>query len=366
MKKIIINSTLILCSILLTYGLLELFFRISLPYLPVKLLNNQCRELRTIGQTSKKGKTPESPYIAIIGDSYGAGQGDWFSDNRYNLNSRYQASHVLQDITGKDVISLSRAGAGNYDGAIFAINTFRYLNRAGFDLPAPDTIVVYFYEGNDISDNVRFMRRYFTTEYEDTALHDDIHFSEFDARMDVTYCQGTLPRLQDKFLIGNLLSRTIEGMIYSATKKSEPLPPGTTYNAQFNGEEVWIPDALEVELSAFSKEDSTNAVRFLERALNKIDKTWPDSKKYLVYLPSPLTTYAFMDDNASKRLEISTELEDIVSQAAISNGFSLVDFAPKLREAALTQYLHGPKDWSHFNRAGYELLAQSIAEALKQ
>ncbi len=65
--------------------------------------------------------------------SYGAGQGDWFIEKKYNPNSRYQATHVIQDLTKRDVISLSRAGAGSYDGsAIYAINTWRYLNHAGF------------------------------------------------------------------------------------------------------------------------------------------------------------------------------------------------------------------------------------------
>ncbi len=77
MKKFLGNTALILVSILLTYGLMEVFFRFAMPYIPMAFFNNECRELRTIGQTSKQETTPISPYIAILGDSYGAGQGDW-------------------------------------------------------------------------------------------------------------------------------------------------------------------------------------------------------------------------------------------------------------------------------------------------
>jgi hypothetical protein len=362
MKKIIANLILILISIFVTYGMLEVFIRISLPYLPMTMFNNQCRELRTVGQTSKKGTTPEEPFIAIIGDSYGAGQGDWFADNRYNLNSRYHTAHVLQDITGQDVISLSRAGAGNYDGGgIYAVNTFRYLNDVGFEIAAPEAIVIYFYEGNDISDNLGFMDRYFTPDHQPEELFDDVRFAVFDKQMDDQFCQGVLPRLQDKFMVANLLSRMIEGMVYSATKKAEPVLSGTRFSVLMKGQKVWLPDSLEADIAIYTEQDMKMAVRFLERGLHKVGQVWPDSRKYLVYLPSPRTTYAHMDATAQKWIDISHKLENMVKEAGSLNDFEFIEFAPALREAAMTNYMHGPKDWGHFNRAGYELLGKIVA-----
>ncbi|WP_319468038.1 SGNH/GDSL hydrolase family protein [uncultured Pseudodesulfovibrio sp.] len=365
MKKFLGNTALILVSILLTYGLMEVFFRFAMPYIPMAFFNNECRELRTIGQTSKQGTTPIPPYIAILGDSYGAGQGDWFADNRYNHNSRYQAAHVVQDITGRDVISLSRAGSGNYDGAaIYSVNTLRYLNKAGFDIPAPEAIVVYFYEGNDISDNLRFLERYYAPEYDEAKLFDDEYFSRFADDMDKRFCQGELPRTQDKFLVGNLLSRAVEGMIYSARKKVKPLPQGTRYNAILDGKEVWLPDTIEADLTGYKPADIRKSVRLFERALKRVGDVWPDSRKIVAYLPSPLSTYAFQDAGAEARLHASKELDKLIEDAARRNGFDFIDFAPEVRNAARTKYLHGPKDWNHFNRAGYELLGTAIAKTL--
>jgi len=367
MKKILINTALILTSILLTYGLMEVFFRVSLPHLPMALFNSQCRELRTVGQTSKKDKVPTAPYIAILGDSYGIGQGDWFADNRYNQNSRYHTAHVLQDLTGQDVISLSRAGAGNYDGAaIYAINTFRYLNDSGFDYPAPETIVVYFYEGNDINDNVRFMKRYFSPEHNDENLFDDEAFAEFANRMDTEHSQGDLPRLQDKFLVANLMSRFVEGIIYSANKKANPLPPGTRYKAIMNGEEVWLPDTVENDLTTTKERSLAIGVRFYERALHRVSQYWPDSKKIAVYIPSPLTTYDLVGEKAKRRLDISRELEEMVRKASLQNDFEFVNISTELRQQARSKYFHGPKDWNHFNRAGYELLGKALAKNIQQ
>lgn len=255
MKKRFLNATIVLASLLIGYLLVELLFRFSMAHLPMALFNNECRELRTIGQTSKQNTTPASPFIAILGDSYGAGQGDWFIEKNYNLNSRYQAAHVLQDITGQDVISLSRAGAGNFDGAaIFAVNTWRYLNNAGFNLASPSTLIVYFYEGNDISDNQEFLSRHYEAKYDPDRLYDDEYFAFFAKNMDAEYCQGKLPRLQDRFLVGNLLSRFVEGLINSATRDRKPVPPGTQYETFISGKRSQLPDTIEAELSNYTPE----------------------------------------------------------------------------------------------------------------
>ncbi|XXJ20360.1 SGNH/GDSL hydrolase family protein [Desulfovibrio caledoniensis] len=366
MKKLI-NTVLVLASILFTYGLMEIGFRLFMPLMPMSLFNNECRELRTIGQTSKQGTIPTTSYIAILGDSYGAGQGDWFIDERYNPNSRYQATHVVQDKTGRDVISLSRAGSGSYDGlAIYSINTLRYLNNAGFDIPAPEMIVVYFYEGNDISDNLRFMRRHYEQDFDPQRLFDDEYFASFADTMDQKFCQGSLPRLQDKMLVGNLLSRSIEGIIYSATKQRQPLLPGKQYNATLAGKSIWLPDELEVDPSQYTTDELKISTRFFERALRRVAQVWPKARRFMVFIPSPLTTYAYLDADAQKRITASNTLEEMVTEAALANGFIAIDFASKVRKAAQTELLHGPRDWSHFNRKGYELLGTTIASVLNQ
>jgi hypothetical protein len=365
MKTFLLNTGLTVVSIFAAYALMELLFRFAMPALPMALFNNECRELRTIGQSSKREKTPSQPYIAILGDSYGAGQGDWFISNNYNPNSRYQATHVLQSITGQDVVSLSRAGAGNYDGAaIYAINTWRYLNNNGFDFEAPGTIIVYFYEGNDISDNLQFLSRHFEPKYDISRLNDDEYFALFSKEMDTKFCQGTLPRLQDKFLVGNLLSRYVEGILYSATRNRRPTPPGTRYEAIISGKNHQLPDTLETDLTQYPAEHIENSCRLFDRTLVRLNEVWPDAQKFVTYIPSPLTIYSFRDDNAVARVDLSNSIEKQIMSLSAQHNFTFIDFTPVVRHAAQTQLLHGPKDWNHFNKAGYELLGATLAQAL--
>ena len=124
LKSVLTNVSLLAVSLLLFYLVAEFAARTWLEHLPRSSFNLFARELKTLGQTSKKGLLPESPYILIVGDSYGTGRGDWFINLGFDRNSRYQATHLLQDSFGTDVFTLSRAGAGNFDGlALFSINS---------------------------------------------------------------------------------------------------------------------------------------------------------------------------------------------------------------------------------------------------
>jgi len=356
------TAILVLVSTLLAYGVLEVGTHLTVTKWPAWMFNSQCRELRTLGQTSKSGVLPRAPYIAILGDSYGSGQGDWFAENGYNLNSRYQAAHVLQDLTGLDVLSLSRAGAGNYDGAaIFAINTFKLLQRLGFALPPPAAVVVYFYEGNDISDNLRFKDRYYAPSYDSSSVFDDTSFEVFSDDIDKRFCQGEFRLQQDRYFAGNLLSRTVEGIIYSATKSHQPLPSGRSCSAIVDGRSIPLPDNIgEDDLVHMSPESKAVGVRFLERSLSRVASFWPQARHYVVYIPAALAIYRVAGPEAEAIRMASADMEQRVQQAAAQNGFEYISAVSALREKATKVVVHGPSDWHHLNRQGYTVLGELL------
>jgi hypothetical protein len=51
-----------------------------------------------------------------------------------------------------------------------------------------------------------------------------------------------------------------------------------------------------------------------------------------------------------------------IKQFAEFNQFSFVNTTKSLRQATLSDFIHGPVDWDHFNKRGYQVLSDNIAE----
>jgi hypothetical protein len=44
------------------------------------------------------------------------------------------------------------------------------------------------------------------------------------------------------------------------------------------------------------------------------------------------------------------------------NEFSFINTTKSLRQAALSNFIHGPVDWDHFNKRGYKVLSNDLAK----
>jgi len=62
----------------------------------------------------------------------------------------------------------------------------------------------------------------------------------------------------------------------------------------------------------------------------------------------------------------SDNLAKKVKEFAEENAMAFIDTRADVRRASEKELLHGPKDWKHFNKKGYETLAASIVEGLKR
>ena len=51
-----------------------------------------------------------------------------------------------------------------------------------------------------------------------------------------------------------------------------------------------------------------------------------------------------------------------IKRFAEFNEFSFINTTKSLRQAALSNFIHGPVDWDHFNKRGYQVLSDNIAE----
>ena len=146
LKSIAVNATLLFGSVFLTFAAMEyLIGPRFLTYVPLKLHFGLRPELRLLAQVSKKSVIPEN-YIAIFGDSYAQGNGDWLLDSDADTNPPFHSAHVLHEKLKKDIISFGRANSSNLQSLIGdPISWLNYIKNSRFSkLGNPEEIIVYF------------------------------------------------------------------------------------------------------------------------------------------------------------------------------------------------------------------------------
>ena len=159
------NLTLSLASLFLIIALGEWLFPKILGKLPLRLYGSIDKDLRILAQSSKKSQLPHA-YIALAGDSYAVGAGDWLEEVRESSflgSPDYSPAHLIHKKTGIDVVSFGQGGVGSL-GGIWAepVSQFLYINSVrDYKLSPPKDILIFFYEGNDVYDNVYFLRQNF-------------------------------------------------------------------------------------------------------------------------------------------------------------------------------------------------------------
>ena len=51
-----------------------------------------------------------------------------------------------------------------------------------------------------------------------------------------------------------------------------------------------------------------------------------------------------------------------IRQIAIKHNFSFLNTTKNIKLASSVEFMHGPLDWDHFNKRGYQVLADTISE----
>src|SRR6266446_4565908 len=111
-KQFALNLLLAVASTACAYAIIELlFFRLFLPYLSLNLMIHLPDTAGVLVQNSKSGFVPHD-YVALLGDSYAEGVGDWLWQAHANRAKPYHSANVIHEATGGDVVSFGRAGAG--------------------------------------------------------------------------------------------------------------------------------------------------------------------------------------------------------------------------------------------------------------
>lgn len=353
------------------------------------------RAIGTLMQSSKARTIPRD-YVALVGDSYAAGDGDWMRSVDAGSNPPFHSAHLIHDATGRDVLSFGYPGSGSLRALVSEpLGQTAYLARtARYAIDDPRELYVYFYEGNDLEDNVEDLRRRFDEDWDAERLYDAAYFRRFiDEEVlgrDHSWLRAEGFRFRENFfVVRNLRYRLAERLAaWRAGGTAAPEAPPTRARGKgprinrvvAGGEVVKVGRSLQGPGVVLEAGELERAVYVFEQALAVLVERFPGTRVTVVYVPSPLVSYASPDEEAwvfavffrerdgryarSAVVARSNAVCERIAQIAAAEGAGFADARPVLRAASERGVLHGPKDWRHFNRAGYQALADVVVADL--
>jgi hypothetical protein len=327
-------------------------------------------------------------YIAVLGDSYAAGQGDWYDEAvRQDPfgNPPYHSAHVIHELTGLDVVTFGSPGAESADGIVYRpISVVEMLRSRGVALEMPSRLVIYFYEGNDFRGNLDFLARYWASNEDEytteamTTLFEKI-FSE-GPRSD-----GLIERLRHHELLRRIYVPKLFwvawrdiGLMLSDSENDTVTEKDQLVQLKTRATRLRPPVRLQAPPMWFDSETTRKSLFVLEESMRYATRYFNGSTFLIVYIPSPLVLYDL--ESASVKVvppdgtgraysvsEIYAMSDNLCNQVALVAsrvGSSFLDLRPYARVRAKEHPLHGPNDWHHFNRLGYEALGSAVAKTV--
>jgi hypothetical protein len=250
----------------------EWLFPKFLNKVPFHLYGGVDNNLRVLAQYSKKSVIPRD-YIAIFGDSNSVGVGDLYVDlskGNGNWYPNYAPAHFLHKKLETDVVSFGFAGAGSFDGIWSGpVKQFEYIRLKGFDLKPPETILILFYEGNDISNNLRFVLENYN-EIEDVETL--AQSKKFNGWLDIKFLESTEENHIDfikSFIFGNFIINSARNIYKENIEKHQDkrrilFPATPLTQTVINGGIVPLPMHLQAPPVFNEGEIGVNRVTYFE------------------------------------------------------------------------------------------------------
>ena len=403
---------LLLASIFFIIGVGEWLFPKFIGKLPLRLYGFVDKDLRILAQSSKNNLLPKG-YIALTGDSYAVGAGDWLSEVRkrnFFGSPDYSPAHLIFKKTGIDVVSFGQAGAGSFDGIWSEpVTQFLYINSTkNYRLHPPKYFLIFFYEGNDVYDNIQFVNENLrATEKEIGKAYEINRFQSF---LKAEFEKVVNQKFDRSFWKDMLFTRSIVQGTSNLFKGWAPLKKISKENnfyhqsihkggvavtlmggekvelnvALMNGKKTGLPSHLQAPplfgYTDFEKKvgltdkSLSGAVDIFKQSLLNLNKFFPQSEIKIVFIPSTLSSYNMVSPNVHYRgfmqgpniieaatiEESHTRLCGAIKQIAVTHTVSFIHLTKRIRLAASVEFMHGPLDWDHFNKRGYQVLSDEL------
>jgi hypothetical protein len=381
---------LVITATVVTYlGAEAAFSLVGLRHVPLRLHGDLPEDIRVFAQSSKIGVVPRDP-VLLLGDSYAQGFGDWLLGTDPNRNGPFHSGHIIHALSGRDVVTLGVSGAGSAEGmaAVPAIAYARTKHAWYLRLPPPHVAIVYFYEGNDLNDNMAFLkRRVENSEAADVVYRIDRSIAAYPSALFVpadSWQHFPLLRFSDR------MARRIHAEATAAKATQAPGGPNDAASAarpdppnvvEVAGQGVELPANLQSPAMELTRPELERAVLVFARSLVFLRALLPGTPVLVVYLPSPLSTYRLLGPEVSiqryvmdratrypkeRVAEYSDAICLLIRAATIGQGAGFLDLRSAIRAAGTHDILHGPRDFKHFNRKGMDVLGQAVAELINR
>jgi hypothetical protein len=377
---------LVVAAIVVTCLVAEVVFTlVGLHYVPLRLHSDLPQDVRTFAQSSKARVVPVDP-VLLLGDSYAQGKGEWLLEADPNRNGPFHSAHVIQSLSGRDVVTLGRSGAGSAEGMVaLPATAYTESKQAWYlRLPRPRVAFVYFYEGNDLNNNAGFlMRRVDSLDTADLVERIDRALAEYPSAF--VRNKHWLENFSLLYFLQRIVRRRIKELLSS--ESTQRLKPHVAIHPQENqpnvvevaGRTVELPANLQSPSLDMTHPKLVQAALVFERSLAFLRKLLPDTKINVVYVPAPLSIYKLISPEVSIRryvidrpkvypsgrvAEYSNAICRLIRAAAVNHDAGFLDLRPAMRAASARNIVHGPRDFEHFNKVGMEVLGQAVAERL--
>ena len=409
LRKIAFNFILMLGTIFLCLLIGELLFPYVLTKIPIKLQGYVDRELLTLAQSSKKSIVPNN-YIAIVGDSYAAGVGEWLEHeiktNPYS-NPDFASGHILHQELGEDVVSFGSSGVGSILGLVFLpiVNLKSVNSYLAFNMDKPRQILVYFFAGNDIENNIKELDRFYKSKYDLNRVYEENYFQDFlkneIAENNPFNKKETIFKnlIFSKFLgrgLINLIAKlwaeenlyekkwktlTEKQKLYQLNSKTDRLiHPNDLINIALVDNKKWVFNNRNAGVhEKLSAEKIHLGAYVFEQSLLFMHKYFEESDISIIYIPSTLSSYRLLtlEENGLKKYKGIRKDYDLrlhlirqkskfickqIERIAKKNKLGFLDAGKYIRRKTKTEILHGSIDQDHFNKKGYTVLSEAIIE----
>jgi hypothetical protein len=369
----IVNLLLALASLVLCYVVLEYaIFRIALPYLPVDARTHLPDMIDVLAQGSKAGYLPHD-YVALLGDSYAEGLGDWLLQQGGDRTKPFHSADVIRELTGRDVVSFGNGGAGSAEAVVRRTAHELPTSRcSAFPTPEiPRQMFVYFYEGNDVEDNVHFVDRVNSRYGRADAAAIDRYLAEDYGATYPWHCHLQLADLMVSMASFayryHVLGWPIDNWGTAAPRANRLL---------VNDRTVEAPALLGPAMTPIGDDDTIRmGMGVLAHSLSWLRSRFADVPVEVVYIPAALSIYRHAGETityciatniartapAAKVERNHAFIRDLARDIAGRQGIPFLDATPALREAASAQVIHGPRDWDHLKKIGYNVLGSLVA-----